>query len=568
MPSPQQPATKASSAPVFLPALIQDDSTSSPPEILGSFDVPSETPAADTIWYILALAAAAVFSTWVAIRLKKGNTNQRESGKEGGSCDGIKENLERKKFQLDRVTSELGMQEGLIGQLKQALEEKLSDQKEAFIDEVKDAAKEKVLTELGPGEFQEGVRSLEGIMETAVEAKETYESLREQFREAKRTAAALRMKRDGLTGEANALDAAYRACMLAASGSTVATRAKEFSGFVTADAPNQIKLFLDTDIGSEMTDAATLCLAATAPQIELLGVGTVTGDTVFRATVAQKFLAMIVRLSGAENRTSDERYPDGRTASVADGVPVAAGSRKASAEREYENEKSMLFPEGYAPFLAESRSAARLLLDTVHDHAGVTVLGIGPLSNIAQALERDRDLPKKVSRLIVMGGMIDPPLVEGHPVPMGFEYNFLKDMAAAAKVINAGFNLTILPGDVTFDERDPWTTEELAEIAAIDHPAARLLSSLMEYSLVSQREYLDGAGLPQAFARPWVNDELAVLYILAPRLFTVEDVHVSFDTSGTYPKVQVVERGYPVTLIRHVDFKAARRLILERLKVL
>lgn len=50
------------------------------------------------------------------------------------------------------------------------------------------------------------------------------------------------------------------------------------------------KILLDTDIDSEMIDAATLTLLASAPKIELVGVTTVTHDTTFQASVAKKLL--------------------------------------------------------------------------------------------------------------------------------------------------------------------------------------------------------------------------------------------------------------------------------------
>src|SRR5690242_13861785 len=123
-----------------------------------------------------------------------------------------------------------------------------------------------------------------------------------------------------------------------------------------------MNIILDTDIGSEMTDAATLCLAAISPEIHLLGVSTVTRDTVFRASVARKFLHLLGK----------------------DTIPVSAGFGK---EAEHIWEKQIVFPEGYRPFELDKRQGYELILDLVNQHAGdVVLVGIGTLTNIAKAL--------------------------------------------------------------------------------------------------------------------------------------------------------------------------------------
>lgn len=191
------------------------------------------------------------------------------------------------------------------------------------------------------------------------------------------------------------------------------------------------KIILDTDIGSEMTDAATLVLLAISPEIELLGVTTVTHDSVFRASVAKKFLELLDKLN----------------------VPVSAGF---GGQSEHIWEKEVISPKGYEPSKdLDPRPAWQLILDLVNKNKGdVTLVGIGTTTNIAKALEEDSELPKKVKGLVLMGGMIEPPTVDGKQIPRGFEYNFCNDSASIEKIIKAGFNLTLLPGDLTFQQNE------------------------------------------------------------------------------------------------------------------
>jgi purine nucleosidase len=304
-----------------------------------------------------------------------------------------------------------------------------------------------------------------------------------------------------------------------------------------------MKIILDTDIGSEMTDAAALCLAAISPEIELLGVSTVTHDTVFRASVAKKFL----QLFGKNN------------------VPVSAGFGNGG---EHVWEKRVVFPEGYKVLELDKRQGYELILDMVNENKNdIVLVGIGTTTNIAKALEIDPELPKKVSRLVLMGGMINPPVVYGQQIPIGFEYNFCNDNVSATKIIQAGFKLTLLLGDLTFDQNDPWMEEDLEELKNIQHPATQLLVAMKNQSMVEMKNGIEKAGLPASFAKPWVNDEFVISYLIKPEFFETKDTFISWKLEGKYPRIQIAEQGYPVTFITKIDFVKTRKFIINGLKI-
>lgn len=303
-----------------------------------------------------------------------------------------------------------------------------------------------------------------------------------------------------------------------------------------------INLIIDTDIGSEMTDAAALTLAAISPEIEILGVTSVTHDAVFRASVAKK----ILKLLGKES------------------IPVAAGIGKGY---EHTWEKDLVFPEGYEPLGLDQRPAWKLITNLANQNKeNVCLVGIGTTSNIAVALEKDPDLPRKISRLVLMGGMIKPPVVDGKIIPMGFEYNFCNDSASIEKLIKAGFRLTIVPGDLTFQQDDPWTEGELKELADIKNPVIELLVKLKDHSLIAMKESMERAGLPLDFAKPWINDELLMAYLIKPELFETKNVFIKWELPDKYPRLIISDTGYPIKIVNKTNFKATRGFILERFK--
>ncbi len=304
------------------------------------------------------------------------------------------------------------------------------------------------------------------------------------------------------------------------------------------------KIILDTDIGSEMTDAATLCLLAISPEIELLGVTTVTHDSIFRASVAKRFLELL-----------------GKT-----DIPVSAGF---GTTHKHEWEKELIFSTGYKPLELDPRPSWQLILDLVNQNKeDITLVGIGTTTNIAKALDEDPELPKKVKNLVLMGGMIEPPIVDGKQIPRGFEYNFCNDSASIEKIIKAGFSLTILPGDLTFQQDDPWTEEELTQLSQIKHPAAELLVKLKNGSLIAMKAGMEKVGLPQEFVKPWVNDEFVAAYLIKPELFQTQGMFIKWELPDKYPRLIPAETGYPVRLINKTDFKQTRKFIVNRIVLL
>ena len=171
------------------------------------------------------------------------------------------------------------------------------------------------------------------------------------------------------------------------------------------------KILLDTDIGSDIDDAVCLAYLLAQPQCELLGITTVTGEPERRAMMA----SAQCKLAG---RGDIPIYPGA-------GEPLLIAQRQphcpqADALDRWEHESH--FPKN---------AAVDFLRRTIRAHPGeITLLTIGPLTNIALLFALDPELPALLKQLVLMGGVFASPGHEGKPL----EWNIILDPHAAAMV--------------------------------------------------------------------------------------------------------------------------------------
>jgi purine nucleosidase len=173
------------------------------------------------------------------------------------------------------------------------------------------------------------------------------------------------------------------------------------------------KLLLDTDIGSDIDDAVCLAYLLAQPKCELLGITTVSGEPVQRAMLASALCQVVGRqvpiFPGAEapllGRQRQPRVPQ-----------ASALARWAHEER---------FPRG---------QAVEFLRQTIRAHPGeITLLAIGPMTNIALLFAIDPDLPTLLKSLVLMCGVFTQRLPGVGPL----EWNAICDPHAAAMVYRA-----------------------------------------------------------------------------------------------------------------------------------
>jgi inosine-uridine nucleoside N-ribohydrolase len=184
----------------------------------------------------------------------------------------------------------------------------------------------------------------------------------------------------------------------------------------------------------------------------------------------------------------------------------------------------------------------------------VTLVAVGPLTDIALALKREPRLPALVERLIVMGGAFDR---RGNITPYA-EFNFHCDPHAADVVCAAGFPLTIVPLNVT--EQVALTKRHVEELEARTG-GPTLASRLLRASMSN---YAAADAIDACF----MHDALAAALISHPDLVKCEERAVRVVTDGSRAGESVAVRDAarrPARIALGVDAGAARELLIDAL---
>lgn len=191
------------------------------------------------------------------------------------------------------------------------------------------------------------------------------------------------------------------------------------------------KIVIDTDIGTDVDDALALGLALRSPELELIAVTTVYGDVDLRTRMARKLLGLA-----------------GRSA-----VPVGKGIREPLLRSRpvywAGHEGEGLLGPADASLSDGAPHADDLLIETILAHPGeITLVPIGPLTNVAVALTREPAIATKLQGIVMMGGVVRA----ANSIALGLpwvEHNIRCDPEAAHVVLKCGAPITMVPLDVT-----------------------------------------------------------------------------------------------------------------------
>lgn len=190
---------------------------------------------------------------------------------------------------------------------------------------------------------------------------------------------------------------------------------------VSAAGPVKTPILLDTDIGTDVDDAFALALVLDSPELNLLGVTTVSGDTAARARLAAKMLQ--------ESGRAD--------------VPVAAGEPGKPLPIE-----QTLWAKGFeSPSLLAQRAEDFLQSEIDRRPGEITLVAIGPLTNVAALLKKDPQAARKIKQIALMGGSIARGYEPGSPAAA--EYNIAFDPEAARAVFTSGVPILMVPLDAS-----------------------------------------------------------------------------------------------------------------------
>jgi len=217
---------------------------------------------------------------------------------------------------------------------------------------------------------------------------------------------------------------------------------------------NRRIIILDTDMGSDVDDSLCLALALAAPDVELVALTHVTRDTQLRARISRRLLDLAGRADMAVYAGCQG--------------PVAGEDRFVW----FGNEgKGILDPD--VPLDISAEPAVDALARLLHDHSGLEVVAVGPLTNIAMLLARHPDAAPRIARLTIMGGHIRRVAYGGHVFPPGVDYNLCSDPEASVAVLRAGIPTRLVTADVTLQV---WLTQ--ADVAQLEASRAPLHQAL------------------------------------------------------------------------------------------
>jgi len=271
----------------------------------------------------------------------------------------------------------------------------------------------------------------------------------------------------------------------------IAAQTQAWSQKVPAAQPKQL-VIIDTDIGDDIDDVFAVGLALSSPELHILGISSAWGDTELKARLIDRLLC----------ETGRTDIP------VAVGIP---GKGTFTQARWADRQPDKPHPD-----------AVKFLLDQIKQHPGeITLIGLGPLTNVGAAIKADPDTFRKLKRVVIMGGSVrlgynDLGFNASHgPDP---EYNIASDPIAAQALFTSGVPLYVMPLDSTQLKLDDSKRQMLF---AQSTNLTDAMALLYEQWSVGHR-----------LVEPTLYDDVAVEYTINPELCPATPLRLVVDAKG------------------------------------
>lgn len=311
-----------------------------------------------------------------------------------------------------------------------------------------------------------------------------------------------------------------------------------------------IRLVLDCDPGTD--DAFAIMLAALHPDTDLLAVSTVNGNVALPHStenalrVLDHIGARVPVFAGADHPLVRPDLPIPREVLNADNPKFQVAE--------------LALPPSRTP--VQDIPAVRMLIDTFLDpaNADVVLVAIGPLTNVALALESEPRLAERIPRLVLMGGAH-----VGGNVTATAEFNLWADPEAARAVFAAGLReIVVLPLDATHSA--PLTLADCDAFAALGTPAGDAAATFLRHRIAQDQTPDSLKSEPSA---P-VHDPLCIAYLIRPDVITsAGDFPVTVETTGELTVGQLIVDTRPWSrdpVTARVVFSASAEVFREVLR--
>jgi inosine-uridine nucleoside N-ribohydrolase len=287
-----------------------------------------------------------------------------------------------------------------------------------------------------------------------------------------------------------------------------------FPVFAQTDMPAARPVIIDTDPGTD--DAMAILLALNSPELDVRAMTVVPGNV-----TASQALKNTLGLMTLADRCD---------------IPVAAGAQRPMAQKLITAEfvhgqdgmGNIELPE--AECEVDGRFAPDLIIEMVHAMPGeITLIPIGPLTNIALAVLKDPTIVPLVKEVVVMGGSI----TEGNVTAVA-EANIYNDPEAAQIVFHAGWKVTMVGLDVT--HRTNFGKPHLERLAATQGPQVDFANRIMGF-LIELAAKFGAEGTP-------MHDPLAIGVAVDPSFVRTGFMRVDVETRGEFTRGQTVGNRY------------------------
>lgn len=275
-----------------------------------------------------------------------------------------------------------------------------------------------------------------------------------------------------------------------------------------------MRLIIDTDAGVD--DAQAIMLALAHPGVTVEAITTVTGNVIVDKVIPNVFT--VLDLMGAD-------------------VPVYRGAELPLLPGFWQPEERIHGTDGLGDYRhrspltrqVEALHAALALVQMADAAPGdLTLVALGPLTNIAVACKLDPDFPHKIGQFVFMGGTLS---AMGNTEHLTAEFNFYCDPEAAAITLASFPDSTMLSWETTLHHSFSW--DEFDSLISLDTPAARFVAETTEHT----RRFLRS----QPGIGYLLPDPLAMAVTLEPDLIRAsQHAHVKVELAGRFTRGQCI----------------------------